>query len=215
MKLVVKKVIAREILIIFIVLSLGIITYLVTCAINTYKWNKIEIQSSKIIKNMKLNDSLSVTYRAKIDKRTWFFNQFNNHYELSLDTAFDERDEIWKKFDKWSLNDSIHYKWEHDFVNENRNFFKSIGFPNSKILQSFFDKYRLNKIESSNYDSSLVIKSEIDILFKKNNEYESGIFSKNEQIDLTLNVLYVLFVLMFLIRYLFCLIKWSLKTLKQ
>jgi hypothetical protein len=215
MKLTTKKIIAREFLTLTLVLTIGLISFLCTYPYNAFKRKQVENKSAIISEKTKLTDSLSISYKTKLDKQNWFFEKFSNHYDLSDDTTFDERYEIWKKFDNWALKDSINYRWEHEWGGENTSFLKSIGFPNPKSLQSFIEKNRITKMDSSNFNSSLAINSEIALLSKSKNDNDSKILSYSEQIEFGLKALIICFIILFGFRYLFYSLKWSIKTLKQ
>jgi hypothetical protein len=215
MKLTIKKIIAREFLTLTLVLSLGLVSFLCTYPYNAFKRNQAENKSTDISEKTKLADSLSIPYKSKLDKQNWFFEKFSNHYDLSGDTTFDSSNEIWKGFDKNAINDSIKYKWEKKWDKDDITYFKEIGFSNPVALHSFIDKNRITKLDSTNYDSSVTINSEIASLSKSKNDNDSEILSYNEQTEFGLKALIICFIILFGFRYLFYSLKWSLKTLKQ
>jgi hypothetical protein len=215
MKLTTKKILAREFLTLTLVITLGLISFLCTYPYNAIKRNQIENKSIKISEQTKLADSLSFSYKSKHNKQNWFFEKLSNQYDLSDDTTFDERDEIWKRFNSWTLKDSINYKWEYIWSGEITTFFKSIGVQNSNSLQSFIENNTITKTDSSNFNTSLAINAEIAMLSKSKKENKGKIFLYNEQKEFGLKAIYICFIVFFGIRYLFYSIKWSLKTLKQ
>lgn len=210
-----KKIIAREFLTLTLVLTIGLISFLLTYGYNAYKKKQVQDSKTEISEKTKLTDSLSISYKAKFEKHNWLFEQFSKHYDLSDDTTFDESDEIWKRFDNYALKDSINYKWVHIWDGEKVSFLKSIGFQNPKSFQSFIEKNRISKTDSSNFNSSLSENSEIAILVKVKNENESEILTYNEQTEFGIKALIISLIIFFGLRHLFYSIKWSIKTLKQ
>lgn len=214
MKLTTKKIIAREFLIIILVLTIGLISFLCTYPYNAYKRNQVEKKSIEISEKSKKVDTLSLSFKNKIDQQNWFFDKYSNHWDISGD-KINTSDKLWKRLDFLALNDSIKYKWQNVWDKELLAFNKEIGFTNPDEFKSFIDKNRITKIDSLNFDSSLAINSEIALLTKNKKDYESEILSYNEQIKFGLKVLIICFIILFGFRYLFYSLKWSLKTLKQ
>ena len=214
MKLTTKKIIAREFLIMILVLTIGLILFLCTYPYNAYKRNQVENKSIEISEKSKKVDTLSLSFKNKIDQQNWFFEKYSNHWDISGD-KINTSEKLWKRLDFLALNDSIKYKWQNVWDKELLAFNKEIGFTNPDEFKSFIDKNRITKIDSSNYDSSLAINSEIALLTKNKKDYESEILSYNEQTEFGLKALIICFIILFGFRYLFYSLKWSLKTLKQ
>ena len=214
MKLTTKKIIAREFLIMILVLTIGLILFLCTYPYNAYKRNQVENKSIEISEKSKKVDTLSLSFKNKIDQQNWFFEKYSNHWDISGD-KINTSEKLWQRLDFLALNDSIKYKWQNVWDKELLAFNKEIGFTNPDEFKSFIDKNRITKIDSSNYDSSLAINSEIALLTKNKKDYESEILSYNEQTEFGLKALIICFIILFGFRYLFYSLKWSLKTLKQ
>ena len=214
MKLTTKKIIAREFLTLTLVLSIGLILFLCTYPYNAFKRNQVENKSTEISDKSKKVDTLLLSFKNKIDQQKWFFDKYSNHWDISGD-KINTPDKLWKRLDFLALNDSIKYKWQNVWDKELLAFNKEIGFSNPDEFQSFIDKNRISKIDSSNYDSSLAINSEIALLTKNKNDYESEILSYNEQTEFGLKAIIISFIILFGFRYLFYSLKWSLKILKQ
>ena len=214
MKLTTKKLIAREFLIMILVLTIGLISFLCTYPYNAYKRNQVENKSIEISEKSKKVDTLSLSFKNKIDQQNWFFEKYSNHWDISGD-KINTSEKLWQRLDFLALNDSIKYKWQNVWDKELLAFNKEIGFTNPDEFKSFIDKNRITKIDSSNYDSSLAINSEIALLTKNKKDYESEILSYNEQTEFGLKALIICFIILFGFRYLFYSLKWSLKTLKQ
>lgn len=214
MKLTTKKLIAREFLIMILVLTIGLISFLCTYPYNAYKRNQVENKSIEISEKSKKVDTLSLSFKNKIDLQNWFFEKYSNHWDISGD-KINTSEKLWQRLDFLALNDSIKYKWQNVWDKELLAFNKEIGFSNPDEFKSFIDKNRITKEDSSNYESSLAINSEIALLTKNKKDYESEILSYNEQTEFGLKALIICFIILFGFRYLFYSLKWSLKILKQ
>jgi hypothetical protein len=211
MNITLKKIIAREFLTLIMVLVCVLITFLCIYPYNIIVQRQVEKTSAKILEKTKLADSLSSTYKIKLDKQNWLFEKFRNYFDVDNSKYWDQRDELWERLDELAVKDSIKYVW----VKEDITFFKSVGFSNSKSLQAFIEKNRINKVDSLKFDSSLVINSEIVLLSKNKKVKEGKIISHNEQIEIAMKTLFFCLVVFFGIRYLFYSIKWSFNVLKQ
>lgn len=214
MKLTTKKLIAREFLIMILVLTIGLISFFCTYPYNAYKRKQVENKSIEISEKSKKVDTLSLSFKNKIDQQNWFFEKYSNHWDISGD-IINTSEKLWQRLDFLALNDSIKYKWQNVWDKELLAFNKEIGFSNPDEFKSFIDKNRITKEDSSNYESSLAINSEIALLTKNKKDYESEILSYNEQKEFGLKALIICFFILFGFRYLFYSLKWSLKTLKQ
>lgn len=213
MKLTNKKIIAREFLTLTIILALGLISFLSTYPYNAYKRNQVENKNTEISEKRNKVDTLSLSFKNKIDQRKWFFDKYSNHWDISR--VENTPDKLWKRLDYLALNDSIKYYWQNVWDKDLLAFNKEIGFLNPNEFQSFIDKNRITKKDSSNYDTFLAINSEIALLIKNIKNYESDILSSNEQTEFGQKALIICFIILFGFRYLFYSIKWSIKTLKQ
>lgn len=213
MKLTTKKIIAREFLTLTIVLTLGLISFLCTYPYNSYKRYQVENKSTEISEKSKKVDTLSLSFKNKIDQRKWLFDKYTKQWDSG--DELNTPDKLWQRIDFLALNDSIKYKWKNVWDKDLIAFNRAIGFSNPDEFQSFIDKNRTTKIDSSNYDSSFAINTEIDLLTQNKNDYESKILSKNEQTEFGLKALIICFIILFGFRYLFYSIMWSLKILKQ
>jgi len=211
MKLTTKKIIAREFLILMLVLALGLISFFCTYPYNAFERHQVEKKSTEILEKSKLADSLSFSFKSKLDKQEWFYKQFTNN----ISDYYKSYKEFWERLDYLALKDSIKFKWEKVWEKDIVSFNKEMGFPNPEALHAFIENNRINKIDSSNYDSSLAINSEVDLLSKSKKDNERKILSYNDQTAFGIKALIICFIILFGLRYLLYSIKWSLKTLKQ
>jgi hypothetical protein len=214
MKLKTKKIIAREFLTLTLGLTIGIISFLCTYPYNAFRGNQVENETTKILEKSKRVDTLSQSFKNKINQRKWFFDKYSNQWDISVHNL-NTPDKLWNRLDFLAINDSIKYKWQNVWDKDIIAFNKEIGFLNPDEFQSFIDKNRITKIDSSNYDSSLVINSEVAILIENKKDYESKILSYNEQKELGMEALIISVIILFGFRYLLYSIKWSLKILKE
>jgi hypothetical protein len=214
MKLTTKKIIAREFIILTLILTVVLFSFLCTYPYNAFKRYQVQNILTEISKKRDKADALSSSFINKLNQRKWFFEKFSNQWDVSA-FELNTSDKMWNRLDFLALNDSIKYKWNYVWDKEIVAFNKEIGFSNPDDFQSFIDKNRLTKVDSLNYDSFLAINSEITILDKNKMEHESETLSYIERTDFGLKVLVICFIFLFVFRYIFYSLKWSLKILKQ
>lgn len=215
MELKTKKIIAREFIILTTVFFMGLILLLSTFPYNAIIRNKVESQNYKISYKTKLADSLDNNYLTKIENQEWYLNEYINTYSVNSNKFSDLRDKLWVLLKNLSTEDSINYKWENEWGEGFESFNKNLGFSNPQELKTFIERNIITKLDSSNHDSAFIIKSEIYSLSENKNELEKKILSKEERKALWLKILFYCYFILFVIRYLFYCIKWSIKTLKQ
>lgn len=208
-----KKIVAREFIILVTALTIGLIMFLCTCLFNMIMQKRMENYAMQIDEKTKQAEKLSSSYKSKLSKHSWFFEKFSSNYELSSDTTFDEREEIWNSFDNWALKDSIHYRWENKWDQEQRGFLKSIGFQNPQLLKSFIETNRLTQKDSADWNTSLAFNSELLLL--KSKREKIVILSYNQQIKFAKLSTIICLILFFGLRYLYYSLMWSIKTLKE
>ena len=88
MKQEVKKIIAREFLIITAVLILSVITFLSIYPYNWFKSTQINSISKYITLQDKILDSLSNSYKKKSENQDWLYNQFKDRFEEPVKAAY-------------------------------------------------------------------------------------------------------------------------------
>ena len=76
MKLDTKKIIAREFLTLIIVFFIGLIIFFCTYPYNAFKQMQIEEQAIEISKKTKLADSLSLSFKTKLNSRIGILMNF-------------------------------------------------------------------------------------------------------------------------------------------
>lgn len=211
----IKKIIAREFLLLIFALLIGVLTYLCVYPYNAYKRYKIESYSASVVEKTKLSDSLSRVFNAKQHKHSWFFYKVSDSFDITTDTILNTKDKLWKRFDRFSQNDSIVYRWKNKFNQEIIEFFKSIGFKTPEYLNEFIVRNRISKLDSSNFILSNTLKKEVE----KINIYKivntNQILTKEQQVKLTLKVFLYALILIYGVRYFIYAILWSIKTIKQ
>ena len=206
-----KKIIAREFLMLVLLVLLSSIFYFSTFVYNYINENqknqiKTEINKHKIIK-----DSLSRIIEQKKYAQDWFFKEVTNEYDV-YNTQTSQS--LWDRFVVISKNDSIKVKWNNKWKEDQiTDFFKKIGFSNADSLQKFINNFSYTDLELTSVRKLDSINNEINILNKTNNT--TIILSHNQQLNYLEKALLVLFVFLFAFRFFFYAIKWSIKTLKD
>ncbi len=206
-----KKILAREFLVTIIFLLLGVGLYYSTFPYNYYLENKKNKKATEINKLTGLRDSLVSIFEEKKTAQEWFYKQVTTEYEVY---NVNRVDVLWNRFLEISDNDSIEIKWKGKWkVDDITLFFEKIGFSRPDSLNNFIKRYSYSKSESSAKQKVENINNDIKILKKDFNSI--SILSPQMQIDFLKKSLLVLFIILFMLRYIYYGIKWSLKTLKE
>ena len=149
-----------------IIVSIGLILFLLTYPFNEYKRNQIDKISLEISAKNKKVENLIQSFNKKIDQQKWLFYEFSKRLDVSQDIKINTPDRFWNRLDYLALNDSIEYKWQIVWQKHVIAAIRDIGFPNPIDFHFFINKNRITKIELSNYNSTLAINSEIAALTK-------------------------------------------------
>lgn len=206
-----KKIIAREFLYTILFLLLGAGFYYSIVPYNYYLENKKNKRSTEINKLTSFRDSLASLFEEKRSAQEWFCKQVTAEYEVY---NVNNVDVLWNRFLEISNNDSIEIKWEGKWKEDNvTNFFEKIGFSNPDSLDNFIKKNSYSKFESSTKQKVENINSKISILNR--NIKSISIISHSEQIDFLKKFMLALLILLFGLRHTYCVIRWSIKILRE
>jgi hypothetical protein len=215
MRLQIKKIIAREFLILIVTICIGLLAFSLTYPYNFCRQHQVDNLTNKIITKENLADSLSTSFDTKIKKKKWLNKKLNEEFDLSSDTIY--LDSIWIRLVSLAQNDSIKFRWDgnKNWIEIWTPFFKKIGFNNPSSLQEFILTNNINKSDIENNNSSLKIKDEIKSLKLQKREIENKILSYYEQVNFGIVTLIIFGIILFGLRYVVYSVKWSLKILKQ
>lgn len=214
MRLAIKKVIAREFLILALVAFVGLTCFLSTFLYNSARRHQAEGIKADIAKKTTLSDSLSISYTTKVQNQEWYFMRMNNEFDLG---EFNTPEKWWTVYIELAKNDSINILWE-GIWNEDESiigFFNGLGFANGDSLQTFITENTIDELDLKNKKKSEDLQRELVEIRTKEQNIASSIMTYKEQLSFLKNVLFFLVIVLFVIRYIYYGVKWSLKTLKQ
>ena len=207
-----KKIIAREFLVLVILVLLGTISYFSTYVYNYFNQNQKDSLKTEIKQHTIIKDSLSKIISEKEYAHVWFFKEVSKEYNVE---KYNSVEKWWNRSQSLAKNDSIKIIWETDWKKDPLyiQFFNKIGFPNSDSLQNFIKRASYTKLELNTKNKADSLSKIITTLNKTYNT--TRILSQNQQFEFLWKSILVLFILLFAFRYLFYAIKWSIKTLKD
>jgi hypothetical protein len=212
MELKIKRIIAREFLVLITVLAIGIISYLSTYPYNSSKRQQEGILANKINQIEKGIDSLRIT-EIEIErnillddaqiKLLWEFDQKEGRHltlpELTeLLNSFESRKSYFDEF-----NNSMKFKSYDEFI-------ELIQTENSKT------EFKNRKIQyNSMFAKELKVREQqLKTLKDSSIETRKSILTKSEQFKLSFSAIMTSFALLFLVRYFVYATLWSLATLR-
>lgn len=214
MKLSVKKLIAREFLILILILVVTIMSGLCIFPYNAFKQSQISSTQKEIFAQTKMSDSLSSLYDKKRNIQETFFAALATEYNLSKSKE-NSTEMLWKILSESYYADSIPIKYEKEWDIKLVGFLKSRGYDSGKSFQKFVEENLLNKNDSLNKRKSKKINKYISDLQIKSNHLKYEIFDTKKQIKFSLLILIFIFSIAYPLRFLILGIKWSVKTIKQ
>lgn len=211
MKLQTKKIFAKEFLILIMVIVVGIVCFLCTYPYNFYRHSQITSLRKSIVEETKLSDSLAHDYEIKFQKKNWFSQKFTYKFGFQLYQIED----LWTRLDDLAKMDSIKFKWENIWNKELIIFNKEIGLTTPEKFEEFFNTARINTTDIKNYNQSLNIKKETTTLYSQKRVMETKILSFDKQTQFGIKCAFFFGIIVFGLRYVFYVVNWSVKTLKQ
>ncbi|MFC4263843.1 hypothetical protein ACFOWM_13180 [Ferruginibacter yonginensis] len=227
MKLRVKKIIAREFLILFVVVAISLITFLSVYAYNHYYQNKIDNLTNKISAKKILQDTLANLTNAKKEKQLWFANEYYTNYDFSTSTRkldfytesglpiFGKNQNL-KMFDRLiELNkkDSLLLIFTRNNIFEE--FGKHFNFKTPLDLKNFVTENTITSSDLVKLKQSNTVSNEIKALELEKENAQVKVVSLGTHKHLVIMSFLYSFILLFLFRYSFYGIKWSINTLKK
>ena len=221
-----KKIIAKEFLILLSVLTISLLTFPITYSYNAYLSNKKKILEDSI-KNTPIlweenYTSLRNSYNKKFETQKAVFRTASNYYNnVGSYKQFNSSYILWNNF-KLKLNS----KSNTQLYNEYKDF---IIFHNSYWYIDYDDRIPNNIEGFSNFiEYNLLTEEDIENnkLSWEHQSYRNDIqqriydlikkmFNKNEQFKIALYTFYILFSIAFILRFLVVSIKWSIKEIKS
>jgi hypothetical protein len=227
MKLKVKKIIAREFLILIATITISFITFLCIYAYNHYYQNKLASLTLKNSAKRLVWDSLTNITNAKTKKQLWFSSIYYANYNFStperkLEFFTDSGLPIFGKSQNLKVFERLIDLDKKDslilFFSNNNSFIefgKLYKFKTPSDFKYFVNENTITSADLENLKKSNIILNEIrDLEIEKINTQNKIISPKDNKHFVILALLYSAIIL-FLLRYLFYGISWSINTLKQ
>lgn len=212
MKLETKKLIAREFLLMLIVIGISVIVFISTFAYNSYKKGKYTTLQNEIILKEKTNQQLSHSFTQKFENHAWLYNVINENFDLS-NSGYDDPEKLWERFNVLIVKDSLRYKYVHN--TKVKRSFELAGLSNVGSVEKFIKQNTLTSIENSNIKSFVKNRKIINSLKSKTKKIRVSILTNIEITKRSLMLLFIGLVIIFPLRFLFYSINWSIKILKQ
>ncbi len=192
----VKKIIAREFLYFLIVIFIGSVTYAGIFTRNKYINKEISIKKLRINKFSKnAVNRFDRWLSLEVASQNWYRNK-------------PDREKEWEKlkiyFEDQNTRDTTNLKWSNELLK----FIKSIGFSSPDKLKQYTKTFGTPKEEIKALEDSSNLEKQVKNL-------ESNIIFEEEHNYITQSVSIIAFCALFLTRYLYISIRWSINILKQ
>ncbi len=210
----VKKIIAREFLILLALIVLTSLIFICVFPYNSYQKNNIDKIDKSLSEKEKLTENLHKSVDEKIENQEWFFEKLSSEFDIT-NSEYSELKTLWPILQRIAENDSIEHRWNNKWEKSLTDFHKGIGFKNGKELETFIEKNSISSDDSIQLKKSEEIRKEITELKKQRAEFKYKILNDNDKLDLVGGIGVTLFGILFLLRYLIYAVKWSLRTLKE
>jgi predicted RND superfamily exporter protein len=210
----VKKIIAKEFLILISVIIIGI-TCIVFTFINNLYWKKrvknLQIEIKK--KGREVTKLVNPLY-SKIKQRNWLYYQLNITENLGK-SKYNTPSKLWKRFNELALSDSLSFRYNNEWGSRIKGIFAEIGFSSPKQLQNFIETNRINNNDNLKNKKAENIKKEIEVQNTQLNYYYSKMMNSEEQNQYLMWCMLISFLVFFILRYVYYGVKWSINTLKH
>lgn len=192
----VKKIVAREFLFFLLFILISSISYFGIYVNNKYCIYKVSHLEIEI-------DSLEKPTNDKLDRYLWLISEPQHWYRGNV-----KRKKEWEKMELY-LEDTLHQNKNYQFSTDTKLFIRNLGFSSPQKLKIYYDNLlSVNNEESNNYEIAKKLRIE-------NTQLKSRIFYESEHNRITEIIVLCTFSLLFIVRYLYLSIKWSINTLKQ
>jgi len=211
-----KKVIAREFLflfssIVFVLLVYGICLY----PYNWYQQSKIEDVEIKVIDNHLTASQIRRDLNPKLLEQIWIFDEVSSNYDLS-NSAYETREKLWEAYTTSVNEGTIVSKWHSQWkIDGQQDFYLGLGFATPESWEAFIIDNTFTKEDSVKTDRLMEIEKEINELEKRKSEINQNKLTQTEGSLILYWAFLSVFGVLFFLRYLFYVLKWSIHQLKS
>jgi hypothetical protein len=215
----IKKIIAKEFLILLTSFFLVVLSLLYPYFYNTYQEYKNKELLSILLPKIKEIDSLQYQYFIKDKKKFELFSdywrwEYSNNLEKLFD--FEAKDSAEKRF--WinlkylsENNKKLYNIWKNKVGEREKKFFRNHSIRNELDLKNFVINNTITSVDKKNYDKGVEIEIQLENIKRIKRKYEKRYDYKKWALISTFYILLPLFP----IRYLIISIIWSIKTIKS
>lgn len=195
-------------------ISLGLLIFSCIFPYNSYQNKQVNKIENSILEKEKTADRLYKSVNAKRKNQEWFYNKVSSEFDIS-NSEYSELKTLWPILQRIAENDSTEYRWKNKWEQSLIDFHKGIGFKNAQELEKFIETNSLNTKDSIQLEKFNLIRNEVSTLKKRKIELETKVFDEHDRMNLLAGIGILLFGILFILRYLFYAVKWSIKTLKE
>ncbi len=206
-----RKIIAREFLILLLVVVLGLIAFACTYPHNYFVSSSVSKLHSQIILHEKQLDNIEDPDGNKIAEQKRVYEGFMKNFDKNTYRNFREH---WARLEYLHKKDSITFKYDNVWSGYVKNHFNKMGFTNASQLNEFI---RANSIIKIDKNTRLKIKQLKDEIFNLKEKYRSeneNLLQFDDQMNFALIIALIGGILAFPIRFLIYGVMWSINTLK-
>lgn len=209
-----KKIIAREFLILLSVAILWSVIYFSVFQYDNYQIKQFNNFTSKIKteNSKKIFDEKQII--IKNENQEWFAIKLFEKFDI-FNAKKTEIESLWLDYKNIVDSDSLKYLWNNKWDKKLINFYNESGFKSSIDLKLFIQKNLINSKDSMTINHIREHSKKINNLTAERGLIENKIYEKYEFINFNYYSILILLLIFFFIRYLFYAIKWSLKVLED
>lgn len=201
-----KKLVAREFLMLILCLGIGFITFLILLCLKFSQVNKLNNYQNAFYQYTLKQDSLNREFKNQSINQQKFTAYINETSEEKFHKYHNE--ELWNRLKYLAEADSIINKW-NSYDSSQKGPLINYKITSGQEFQSFILQ-NIPLLSSRNYNDSIFT----DLRIKSAN-HRKNIFSISTVIKYSFNAFLIAVFLLFILRYLYYAIKWSLGILKN
>lgn len=167
---------------------------------------KIAIKSTEA-----MSDSLSNFYKNKNENREYYYLELEKEYG----DIYDSKEELFIRLSEIVEHDSVEILWNEVWDSRLKEFNKEYGLSSPELFIHFVHSSTINAKDISDYNESIRLRGDLDSLKNEISilEIKKSISSKYGKV--WVGSFSISFAILFLCRYFFYGLRWSLKVIKE
>jgi hypothetical protein len=211
MKIKTRKVIAREFLVLVSVTILGLFSFLLTYPYNWHLSSKLAEIDNNVSLEKDLADNLSKSFDSKtINGKDYAYRVYQTIKENTVEFAIQEFSYSQSEFRQKILSDKTFQENIYSTLQKNIE-----GFVKSRIEFDSCLKSQLTAIDVKNKKEAEIIRDRTNKAKFLKEKVLLSMLTFNEQISVAVRTIIYSALILFLLRYFFYAVRWSINTLKQ